>query len=181
MTEYDDAPSGPVPQDERHSTPVVTSGDSQVRTVSMVDAGTAIQRVSVPAQVGQQRVSSQESSLITLASGSDIEYFHNSRKEAYVTFPVGSHRETFPVASKRFKLWLAQRHFEKARWTPNLKKLQEALNQLEAISLFYGPERPIFTRVAELDGTIYVDLANDDWSVVAINSEGWSVIPGSPV
>jgi hypothetical protein len=34
----------------------------------------------------------------------------------------------------------------------------------------------VFVRVAELDGAIYVDLANESWEVVKITSAGWKIV-----
>ena len=40
---------------------------------------------------------------------------------------------------------------------------------------------PVYVRLAELDGRIYLDLADADWRVVEIDDAGWRVISNPPV
>jgi hypothetical protein len=44
-----------------------------------------------------------------------------------------------------------------------------------------GPEREVFLRVAESDGSIYLDLGDDDETVIKISAEGWEVTHDVPV
>ena len=44
-----------------------------------------------------------------------------------------------------------------------------------------GPELPVFTRMAEKDGAIYLDLANDQWEAVEVTPVGWRIISDPPV
>ncbi len=53
--------------------------------------------------------------------------------------------------------------------------LQDAIGVLEAKAYFDGPEEVIHTRLAEKDGNIYVDLANDEWEVVEVTAQGGGV------
>lgn len=48
---------------------------------------------------------------------------------------------------------------------------------LEARAVFEGEEHPTYIRIAEIEGTIYLDLTNERWEVVRINAHGWAVIP----
>ena len=41
--------------------------------------------------------------------------------------------------------------------------------------------RPVFRRVAEHDGAIYIDLCNEDGQCVKVTAEGWSVLDEPPV
>lgn len=52
---------------------------------------------------------------------------------------------------------------------------------LEAIARFDGPEIPVYTHLAELNGSIYLDLANDLWQAVEITAHGWDVVDDPPV
>jgi hypothetical protein len=51
---------------------------------------------------------------------------------------------------------------------------------LEAQAQFDGPERKISVRLAEHDGLIYLDLADEFWRCVEIGPRGWR-IAGLPV
>ena len=49
--------------------------------------------------------------------------------------------------------------------------ISSALNQLEARAQFDGPEQTVHVRVAEHDGRIYLDLADEHWRAVEIGPE----------
>jgi hypothetical protein len=59
--------------------------------------------------------------------------------------------------------------------------LKEAIATLEAQALFDGPQYPVSCRVAEQDGIIYLDLANEQWDTVAISPDGWEIVSTAPV
>jgi hypothetical protein len=52
---------------------------------------------------------------------------------------------------------------------------------LEVRAQFDAPLRPIYVRVAEHDGRIYLDLADNHWRAVEIGLDGWHVISCPPV
>jgi hypothetical protein len=58
--------------------------------------------------------------------------------------------------------------------------LQDALGVLEGKALFDGGEHPIFMRVAEHNGTIYLDLCSKRWEAIEISSTGWRVVANPP-
>ena len=51
----------------------------------------------------------------------------------------------------------------------------------KARAQFDSPERIVNIRVAEYDGQIYLDLADQHWRAVEIRPEGWRVIRSPPV
>ena len=52
---------------------------------------------------------------------------------------------------------------------------------LEGKALYDGPELPVYTRLAEHNSAIYLDLGNAQWQAVEITSSGWQVIDTPPV
>src|SRR5262249_3288253 len=44
-----------------------------------------------------------------------------------------------------------------------------------------GPEHPVYVRVAEAEGKVYVDLADEHCRVVEVDPDGWRVLDRSPV
>jgi hypothetical protein len=120
------------------------------------------------------RKPTQAELLIKGASGA--EFFHAPAGDAYATVLVGDHRETHAVRSKGFKRWLVRRFFEQYHRPPGAQALQDALGLLEARAQFDGAERDVYVRIAEHDGAIYVDLANEQWEAVEITGSGWRVI-----
>jgi hypothetical protein len=118
-------------------------------------------------------------------------YFHTPEMEAYATVKVeASHRETCPLHSRRFGLWL-RREFhrrEKERLEeageedqePMIfphRALADVVSHFESIALFEGSEEEVHVRVAGKGGRIYVDLCDRAWRAVEISADGWRVIP----
>ncbi|MGH7341988.1 MAG: hypothetical protein ACREKH_15970, partial [Candidatus Rokuibacteriota bacterium] len=94
---------------------------------------------------------------------------------------IDSHHETWSLKSKAFRRWLAQRFYQSAGTAPGAQALQDAVGVLEGRALFGGPEHVVFTRVADYDGAVYLDLANDRWETVKITPLGWEVVGEPPV
>jgi hypothetical protein len=52
---------------------------------------------------------------------------------------------------------------------------------LEAQAQFDGPQRNVSVRLAEHDGRIYVDLADEFWRCIEISAIGWWIAEDPPV
>lgn len=118
---------------------------------------------------------------LLLKIGSEASYFHTPDKVGYADIQLNGHRETYPVRSKGFKLWLTRQLYERYGQAANSEALNSSLNVLEAQAIFSGLEYPVFTRVAELEGKIYLDLGSDDWSAVEVAADGWQIVTDYPV
>ena len=94
---------------------------------------------------------------------------------------INDHRETWPIRSKPLRRWLARGFFEMTGGAPNSDALQSALNIIEARAHFDSPARVVHLRVGGLDGRVYLDLADESWRAVEIDSGGWRVIDKPPV
>jgi len=148
------------------------------RSVARYDpAPQAIPKAQGDGEDPQKRTQSQ--TLILLAY--DAELFHTSDGDAFATIPVDGHKETWPLRARGFRRWLLRRFYAIEEKPPGAQAMQDAIGVLEAKAYFDGPEEVIHTRLAEKDGNIYVDLANDEWEVVEVTAQGWRVIDDSPV
>jgi hypothetical protein len=92
--------------------------------------------------------------------------FHASEGTGFADLIVDGHRETWPLRSKRFQAWLRQQYYERTWDAPSPAALNAALNVLEAQAQFDGPQRKFSVRLAEHDGLIYLDLADEFWRCV---------------
>lgn len=110
-----------------------------------------------------------------------VELFHDPGGYAYATIPVGDHRETWPLRSRSLREWMARRYHEQHGKTPNTQALVDATNVLAGTAIFGGPEHQVHVRLADHDGTIYFDLCNARWEVVAIDETGWRIVADPPV
>jgi hypothetical protein len=117
--------------------------------------------------------------LIKVSEGAEL--FRSPDSSAFADIDVNGHRETWPVRSKGFRRWLARRFFEETRGAPNSEALQSALSVIEARAHFDAPELEVFVRVGGVDGRIYLDLGDENWRAVEIDTTGWRVIDKPPV
>jgi hypothetical protein len=107
--------------------------------------------------------------------------FHASDGTGFADLFIGGHRETWPLRSKRFQAWLRQHYYERTWDAPNPAALNAALNVLEAQAQFDGPQHQVTVRLAEHDGLIYLDLADEFWRCVEISANGWRIAEDPPV
>jgi len=140
--------------------------------------GSAITPMSVPEKKATKRPP-QRDDLIALAD--DAELFHDAQGIPYATFVVGSHRETHRLTSRGFKEWLAHRYYREHGGSANTQAVQDACTALAGRARYDGPEHPVFVRLAEHDGAIYLDLCDAAWRVAAIDADGWRIVTDAPV
>jgi hypothetical protein len=136
----------------------------------------------------------QRAKLIEVAVTSRIFYWHDADGNAFATVPVKDRLERYRLRSSRFKLLL--RHLYGAAY-PNMKAtakagfpvpggvsdaaMNEALPTLEALSQS-GPVRVPRNRVCRAtDGTVWIDLGDHSWIVVAVTADGWRVVEKADV
>jgi hypothetical protein len=107
--------------------------------------------------------------------------FHASDSTGFADLTIDGHRETWPLRSKRFGTWLRQQYYERTWDAPSPAALNAALNVLEAQAQFDGPQRNVSVRLAEHDGLIYLDLADEFWRCIEIGPNGWRIAEDPPV
>ncbi len=110
-----------------------------------------------------------------------IDLFHTPAGTAFADLWVDGHRETWPIRSKWFRGWLRRCYYEVTECVPSVHAIRSEIELLEARAQFDAPERSVHVRLAEQDGSIYLDLADDHWRVIEIGSDGWRLNGCSPV
>ncbi len=101
--------------------------------------------------------------------------------ETFVTFPTALGRRTSPVRSKQFESWLHKKFKQQKGYSPSSNALKEALFSIEVMPDEGDPRHPVFLRVGEIDGTLYVDLCDDQLRAVKIRDGRWEVVAGKEV
>jgi hypothetical protein len=101
--------------------------------------------------------------------------FHTASGIAFADLLVDGHRETWPIRSRRFRSWLRRRYYEATGGALSGQAISTELDLLEARAQFDAPERSVHVRVAEHEGHIYLDLADEHWRAVEIGPDGWRV------
>jgi hypothetical protein len=117
--------------------------------------------------------------LIGLAANTEL--FHAADGTGYADLAINEHRETWPIRGKGFRHWLVRCFFETTGGAPSSEALQSALGVIDAKAHFDAPERIVHIRVGGVDGRLYLDLCNETWCVVEIDTTGWRVIDNPPV
>ena len=121
----------------------------------------------------------QSQLLITI--GSEAELWHTADHRPFATAEVVGVQQTMAIGSVDFTRWLAREFYRRTKKATSSSKMTEAIGVLAAMALYDGDERPAFVRLARLDDTIYLDLGDADWNVIAIAPEGWRPITNPPV
>jgi hypothetical protein len=111
----------------------------------------------------------------------DAELFFTPACEAYVSFTIGGHRETWPVASEEFRRLLLARYYAAEKSAPSAQAVLDARNVIEARALFEGCEQPVYTRVGAHGDSIYFDLGDSTWQAIEVTADGWTIVDVPPV
>lgn len=119
--------------------------------------------------------------LVELVQTARLRLFHTPEKLAYADLDVNGNKETLRLRSKTFRDWLARRYYYEYQKTPRAQALQEALGVIEGIALFESSECPVYVRLAESNGQVYLDLGHPERAVVEVGPTGWQVIFDPPV
>ena len=127
---------------------------------------------------------------VLLAAKPHIELWRDQDHKAYARIEVkDGHLEHYAVRSSAFRRSLIRRFGEdnvtvhdgiEVHTAPSSQSLQEALAALEAEAAA-GEERQPAVRVGGTADTIYLDLGDEAWSAIEINSGGWRWVARSPV
>ena len=117
--------------------------------------------------------------LLNVATAAQL--FHASDGTGFADLIIDGHRETWPLRGKRFQGWLRRRYYERTWDSPSPVALNAALNALEAQAQFDGPQHKVSVRLAEHDGLIYLDLADEFWRCIEIAASGWRIAEDPPV
>jgi hypothetical protein len=99
----------------------------------------------------------------------------------HATITISGVRQTWPLKSKQFKFWLIYSYLRQTGKAPNSDSIGQAALTLNAIAMFEGEKRDVYLRRAEHDGKIYLDLCDDRWRAIEIDTAGWRVVDNPPV
>jgi hypothetical protein len=119
--------------------------------------------------------------IVQLVKGPDVDLFHNPAGRPYATIKVDAHRETWPVRSRGFELYVRRLYYEKEKAAPASQALKDALGVIESEAIFGGDEQQVHLRIASDEHAVYIDLGDLDWRAIEITREGWRVLDNHPV
>ena len=108
-------------------------------------------------------------------------FFHSPDGAAYVDLHINGHRQTWPVRGSAFQDHVRCVTFMQTGSALTSAALRNIVEEHEAEARYHGPEREVHLRVARHGGRAYLDLADDQWRVVEVCSDGWRVLNEAPV
>jgi hypothetical protein len=122
--------------------------------------------------------------LLDLASAA--EYVHTAEGKAFALVNVrdgdAGHVETLSLRTKAFRNWLAREYYQATGKAASAKNTEDVLRVLEARANYDGDVRNVSLRVAEGNGTIYLDVGDSRWQAVAVDASGWQIVTtGAPL
>jgi phage/plasmid primase-like uncharacterized protein len=129
---------------------------------------------------GTTMTDKQADVLVRLAE-SEAVLFHSFDDAGYAKLEVNDHHEVWPIRSNRFKQWLMRAFYLETKKAPGTEAMSSALSLIESKAFHDGEQHPVFLRIANFEGKVYLDLCDEDWRVVRIDENGWKVIKESPV
>jgi len=100
---------------------------------------------------------------------------------AYLSFEDAGRRETWPLRSRRAKLYARELYHRAREKAPNGQAVNDALATLEAKAVFDGPELDVHLRLAGDGRTTHIDLGDAAWRAVTITPSGWTIVGEHPV
>jgi len=127
----------------------------------------------------EQKLDGPEEAIVNLALQT-YEFFHDE-EDAYVEVQRRGHPETLLVVEDTFRRLLRILTTGHLKVVAKSEWLKNSLDQLAAHALEEGPEYPVFVRLAEHDGKVYLDLCDRARNVIEIDGDGWRHCPNPPV
>jgi hypothetical protein len=110
--------------------------------------------------------------LLALMEKLPLTPFLSDESVEYVTYEDEAARVTYPIDSRPFRHYLFSQFYERYRFGPTNSALAAAVALLSHQAR-KQPMRTLNLRVGAHGDTIYVDLADVQWSAVAIDTQGW--------
>jgi len=107
--------------------------------------------------------------------------FHDERTDGYAVTTHNGTRRTLKLRGREFRRWLAGLYYAETERAANNEAISTALSVLEAQATFDGRMLELSNRFAMREGVIYLDVADENWRVIKITSQGWEVLTKPPV
>lgn len=101
----------------------------------------------------------------------ECELWHDDRPLGYAS--IG--RRSIPIASRGFRQWLTARYLEAAGTVPSGDALTNAIHSAESLAIAKGELHTPHVRFAGYEGKVYLDLADENDTVIEIMADDWNI------
>jgi hypothetical protein len=110
-----------------------------------------------------------------------VELFRTPDKQALAAISEKGQARLYDINSSDFHTWLRLAYESRYGDYPNEQALRRFIEALVFRTKNEAPEKPVFMRVGEFDGRIYLDLGDDGGHVVEIGPDGWDITTKPPI
>lgn len=93
----------------------------------------------------------------------------------YVEINTGNRQEVHPVHSEEVRSLITRAIYEATGRPPSKNKRDEIITVMAAEAMYRGEENLVWTRVANTEDGIEIDLNNDSGQSVKVTANGWNV------
>ncbi len=118
----------------------------------------------------------QAQALIEIATGDGVTFSTLQMAQPTLTSRSMAIERHGPTKSTGFRRWLRRAYYQKTVGAPNDESMPTALALIEARAQFDGVKRAVHLRVAAHGGFIYIDIGDDAWRAIEIDSDGWRIV-----
>jgi len=110
----------------------------------------------------------------------ELELWHTPDLVGYAS-TFSSPRHSWPLRSTHCHQFLSRLFYMREKESVSADTRTTAIATLEGLALYDGPEHPVFVRLAEWEGKIYLYLGDAARRVVEVGPDGWKIIDNCPV
>ena len=119
--------------------------------------------------------------LIDIGRTENITYFVTPEEDVYADVVIDETRSTLAIREKLFKQYLRSIQFDNTGKSPGSEAVQQAIDTLEALAVRKAEKRSVHVRLADHEGRIYIDLADESWQAIEVSRDGWRSVSDAPV
>jgi hypothetical protein len=122
---------------------------------------------------------SQADQIVKLFEDLGTELVHDSAQVGYAIVPLADQRSraVYSIRSSAFRARLAKEYYSHCGSAPSTNAITDARNVLEGQAVHGGRLVEIGLRIAGNDQSIDIDLGDDQWRMVHVTAEGWTIEP----
>jgi hypothetical protein len=121
---------------------------------------------------------SQSKKIMNLMSGCNL--FMSEDQLAYLEFEYSGRTEVILINSEKCRSRINELFYKEHESLPDNKNVTAAISVL-VFQASKGPRHKVFSRIAKVDNTLYVDLGLERDSYVKITAEGWNICDSVPI
>jgi hypothetical protein len=116
-----------------------------------------------------------------VVGGRGNELWLSAEGDPWISFQTKGHREHWPIDSREVRDLVGHTYFRIKGTTLSRQSRSDTIDHLKERARYLGKTHDVYLRLADVEGAIWLDLADDAWRAVRVTAAGWEVIATPPV